>query len=443
MTKKYKQFRFEKYHFDYETYELSLHYSYDGERSYKERVSFSPPTGETEEVNRKMIDALAFYTFIVAGTSYYKSFVAAEMVVVDRVIDYWQADFFNMIYRGGLGQFLYENELKPDAVAQFSGTVEHTDHPEDYEGAGVLLMQSGGKDSLLSAELMRQAGNEFTSWHMSSTGKYPPVLDELGADVLVGKRRLDLEAIHRDWDDGAYNGHIPFSALYAGFAMIQAVLHGKNLVIASNERSADQANVMVDGFEVNHQFSKTYQVEQAIERYLHRYVSSDLHYGSILRPLNDVQVAALFARLAWPKYRQKYSSCNLANYKQGSDDGRLSWDGTCAKCANTFLILAPFVPKLELLELFGGKNLLRDGELTETFRQLLGMSDIKPFECVGTFEELQWAYAQACRRDSDFCNPDIRPTNASLDVDSLGQYQAFFDEFLNYKKILRPLKLSD
>lgn len=433
MTEKYTQFIFEKYHLDYETGELVMRYSYDGERHYTERVNFQMPKDKSA-INKDVVDSLCFYTFIIAGSSYYKSFMAEEMYV-EQDLDYWQADFFNMIYRGGLGQFIYENKLDPNDIAKFKASHKKGSITVDYEGAGVLLMQSGGKDSLLSAELMKKAGNEFTSWHMSSTGKHPKVLDAIGKPVVVTKRAYDYDAIKEDWENGGMAGHIPFSALWAGFGLIQAALLNMNVVMASNESSADEANVKIDGYEVNHQFTKTFMVEQAIEAYLERYVSPDIHYGSILRPLNELQVAKMFAKLGWPKYKNLYSSCNLANYKQGEDDGNLTWDGTCPKCANTFVLMAPFVRKQELLDLFSGKNLLTDESMTETYQQLLGLTDIKPFECVGTFDELQQAYNLAVKKDGDFKNPEIDTTDLIEGLDELGQYQDFFDEFIDYAKL--------
>lgn len=435
MTSKYKKFRFENYHYDFNTNTLVMHFSYDGIRHYTEKVHFQAPQNGYRP-NKDVIDALCFYTFIIAGSSYYKSFVASEIEIVGKRIDYWQAGFFNMIYRGGLSQFVYENSLSADDLAKFKGEGKSSGHAVEYDGAGVLLMQSGGKDSLLSSELMKLEGNEFVSWHMSSTGKYPPVLDEVGAEVIVSRREFNLDQMKQDWKDGAMNGHVPFSALYAGFALIQAALIGKNLVVASNESSSDQANVEIEGYKINHQFTKTFEVEQAIENYLRRYVSEDIHYGSILRPLNELQVGKLFARYAWPKYRSSYSSCNLANYKQGKDDGNLTWDGTCPKCANTFLILAPFVDKSELLEVFDGKNLLQDKDLTHTYEQLMGRSGDKPFECVGTFEELSLAYKLAVEKDPDYKNPELDVMEVEPIPDKLGPYQEYFNEFIKYKKYI-------
>ena len=55
-----------------------------------------------------------------------------------------------------------------------------------------------------------------------------------------------------------------------------------------------------------------------------------------------------------------------------------------------FLIFAPFIEKSELIKLFG-ENLFEKLELEQTYRELFGLSDIKPFECVGESEECRKA----------------------------------------------------
>lgn len=433
MMQKYKQFIFEHYGFDFETGVLTMKYSYDNELFFIETVEFSLPK-KRDKIDREALDALCFYTFIVAGSSYYKLFVAPEFKL-PKPVDYWQADFFNMIYSGGLSQFVYENKLDPSVLAKFIATDESSHCAGSYHGEGIVLMQSGGKDSLLAAELLKKADINFVGWHMSTTGSYPKVIDDAVKEVIVSRRKIDLVALQQGMKNGGLNGHVPFSAIFAGFGLIQAVLLNKEFLIASNESSADEANVEIDGYKVNHQFSKTYGVELAVQEYLSRYVSHDLKYGSILRPFDELTVGRLFAKYAWSKYRKKFSSCNLANYKQGEDDGELTWDGTCPKCANTFLLLAPFVDKAELLEMFNGKNLLTAEDMTETYRQLMGMSEIKPFECVGTFTEMQEAYRRAIKKSKEYKNPHIIIDDRDYE-ESMGEYQPIFDELINYEKLI-------
>jgi hypothetical protein len=146
---------------------------------------------------------------------------------------------------------------------------------------------------------------------------------------------------------------------------------------------------------VQHQWSKTLPAEQLMQHYISNYVSAGIEYGSPLRPFHEVKIAELFVNHAFVEYGQKFSSCNVANYKQGVDNKKLRWCGECPKCANAFLLFAPFLKPEQLEHMLGG-NLFQKPELLDTYKGLLGVDDIaKPLECVGEVEELRWAYNQA------------------------------------------------
>ncbi|MCK5444655.1 MAG: hypothetical protein KAI73_03475, partial [Rhodospirillaceae bacterium] len=62
------------------------------------------------------------------------------------------------------------------------------------------------------------------------------------------------------------------------------------------------------------------------------------------------------------------------------------WCCDCPKCRFVFLVLAPFVEKSRLVEIFG-KNMLDDASQIEGYRELLGLEGHKPWECVGEILE--------------------------------------------------------
>ena len=127
--------------------------------------------------------------------------------------------------------------------------------------------------------------------------------------------------------------------------------------------------------------------------YVKRYISSDIKVGSPIRKYTELRIAELFVNKCWQKYGYKFSSCNSANYKQGAQNGRLSWCGECAKCANTYLLFCPFLAPQVLQSLFDDIDLFRKPTLEKTFKGLLGIeNEMKPFECVGSVDELRFAY---------------------------------------------------
>ena len=54
------------------------------------------------------------------------------------------------------------------------------------------------------------------------------------------------------------------------------------------------------------------------------------------------------------------------------------------------IILSPFLYKEKLVNIFG-EDLFEKQELLKTFIELCGYGEVKPFECVGTFDEVKFA----------------------------------------------------
>ncbi|HQI46732.1 MAG TPA: hypothetical protein PLC59_11815, partial [Bacteroidales bacterium] len=79
-------------------------------------------------------------------------------------------------------------------------------------------------------------------------------------------------------------------------------------------------------------------------------------------------------------YFNVFKSCNVGSKND-------IWCGKCAKCLFTFIILSPFIPSETMIRIFGS-NLFEKKELICEFEQLIGLSETKPFECVGTIEEV-------------------------------------------------------
>jgi len=103
----------------------------------------------------------------------------------------------------------------------------------------------------------------------------------------------------------------------------------------------------------------------------------------MLRPINELQIAMLFAENK--KYHKIFKSCNV-----GSKSFPWRWCCNCPKCLFVYIILSPFLYKDELIEIFG-EDLFTKKELLNTFIELCGYGKTKPFECVGTFKEVNFA----------------------------------------------------
>lgn len=389
------RFVFRSYEFDAATKTAHFRYGFEDGRRFEEKIIFD---AASEEYDRETLDRALFLSFILIGTSYYKAFPSREVVFAQGVIDDWQAGFLNKVYGEGLSQYAFENGLTREDLPLFAPTGEAA-QPVAYGGRGIVALQSGGKDSLLTATLLNEAGVDYLPWYLGTSEYHPKLLDDLGRPLVTARRVLDLDALKKAQDEGGKNGHVPVTYIVQSLALVQAILAGKNEVLVSIAHEGEEPHAMIGDLPVTHQWSKTWGAEQLFAEYLERYVSPDVRVGSPLRAYSELRVAELFFQHAWDQFGGRFSSCNRANYRQQADNSELHWCGECPKCANAFLLFAPFVDAETLTGLFAGQDLFAKPMLQETFKGLLGIDGVmKPFECVGEIDELRYAYHQAQQR---------------------------------------------
>ncbi|MBC7746760.1 hypothetical protein H7Y40_02130, partial [Pedobacter sp.] len=364
-------------------------YGFANGAAFTEEVQFECASTYDE----KALDSALFLSFILVGSSYYKLFSSADVELATGNFDSWQADFFNSVYQEGLSQFAFENNLTRSDLAHFNATCQAPVGPSDYAGSGVLVMQSGGKDSLLTATLLKKSSKDFVAWYVSSGDHYPKVLDTIGSKLVINQRSIDTAGLTEALRSGGKNGHVPITYIIQSFAVIQAILLGKSDIITSIAHEGEEPHGQIGDLSVTHQWSKMWSSETSFADYVSRYISPNIRIGSGLRSYSELRVAELFVTHAWAEYGHRFSSCNIANYQQGSDNSELKWCGDCPKCANSYLLFAPFLPASELKSLFNNQDLFAKQSLELTFKGLLGIGDIsKPFECIGEIEELRLAY---------------------------------------------------
>ncbi len=248
-----------------------------------------------------------------------------------------------------------------------------------------LLLNGGGKDSAVAGELLREAGLPFT-W---LTVQSPRTASMSGVIAASGNPRA-LHIEHRARCPEPPDGSLRFPEVPAprlGFvSLLPAFLLGARYVVAGNEHSANEANLTARGVAVNHQWGKSLAAERAFAEYVERYLVRGLRYFSVLQPLYELQVVALFARR--PAYFQSFLSCNV-----GQRQNR--WCGACPKCAFVYVALAAFLDPPVLHGIFGGDLLARPRVRHWLQRLIAGR---KPFECVGTREEARLALHLALAR---------------------------------------------
>ena len=321
-------------------------------------------------------------TAVVLGVSYYK-LLAPTRIIVDFALTASEQDFALDVYSNGLGEFFARNNLERFGKIEIVARSDLTRaRPAPLLRDRALLPIGGGKDSLVSLELLERAGLDYTPFAVNPKGPILGSVEASGKTPLYVKRTLDAEMIRLGQQPGYLNGHVPSTAINSVIAALTALLFSYSRIILSNERSASEGNAIHDGREVNHQYSKSLDFERRIAKVLSDATGGALSYFSLLRPYSEARIAKLFARES--RFDRVFSSCNR-NFKLSGHDGPL-WCGECPKCHFTFLLMASRMDKQRMLSIFG-HDFLDVPANERSFRELTGLAGQKPWECVGEIEE--------------------------------------------------------
>jgi UDP-N-acetyl-alpha-D-muramoyl-L-alanyl-L-glutamate epimerase len=392
-------FRFVRCGFDPATGVAKLAYAFDDGPELVETVTFPGAPFALDQARAGAVERALRLLHLVAGVSYYKAAVPERIDIESYAIDADTAALLATIYENGLGEFAWRNGLQLRGRIRFPAEAQA---PGRASALGLrehaLVAIGGGKDSLVSIEALRAAGVAQTVAWIGGSQLIRACAERTGLPAMAIGRQLAPQLF--DYNrQGAWNGHIPVTAVNSSILVLAALLHGMDQVVFSNERSASYGSKIVaeDGSlaaEVNHQWSKGWEFEQAFGEHLQRHVAADLRYYSLLRPLSELAVARQFARTG--RYDAHFSSCNR-NFHILGERPVSRWCGVCPKCQFVFLALAPFMSKPRLVGILG-RNLLDDPAQADGFDALLEYRNHKPFECVGEGRESRAALAALAQR---------------------------------------------
>jgi len=378
-------------------YKITFDFEIEGLSSFAPTWTFPKCTeqGKTWE-NDPLFQKMVFSLGMVELASYWKLTCSPQVIVEAGNLSGDQILWWKDLYFNGLGEFFYINQIKEADPADFMEiicrgkdaieTVSSSGvkgRPAAVSGAenGVLVPIGGGKDSAVTLELLRSAGVPVYAYIINPRGATVHTTEAAGLDadhVISVKRTLDKRMLELN-GKGYLNGHTPFSALVAFSSIMAARMAGLSYVALSNESSANESTVK--GSTVNHQYSKSFKFEEDFHRYEMEYLSGSAYYFSMLRPLSEFQIARYFA--SQKQYHAIFRSCNAGSKTD-------SWCGHCPKCLFVYLILSPFLTETETEKIFG-RNMLEDRELKPLLEQLTGIQEEKPFECVGSRDEINTA----------------------------------------------------
>ncbi|GAA4683407.1 hypothetical protein [Phytohabitans rumicis] len=370
----YRRLSFPALSFDPATGVAALPYELD-DLAFTETVTFALPAGEPPQAFHRVLELL----HLVAGVSYFKVGAPPE-VVTTTPLSAPAVAFLNAVYSKGMAEYAYRNDLPHVLSLSVSAPTAVPAEPVAGRDGRPLSAVGGGKDSIVTLEALRHAGLDPVPFAVNPNWVIDSVFAASGLTPLAARRKLDPRLFELN-AAGALNGHIPVTAINSLIAVATAVLHGLGPVVMSNERSASDPNLLWNGHEINHQWSKGVEAEGLLRAALTAHAGLADPYFSLLRSRSELHIARSFASIT--AYDDVVTSCNAA-FKL--HDASARWCGHCPKCRFVFLALAPFMPRARLVGIFGA-DLLADPTQIPGYKELLGLDGHKPFECVGEVEE--------------------------------------------------------
>jgi len=387
-------FVYENFNFNFDDDALKITYQFNLSDKYWFRPTLTIPISGFRQnlmVSQEAIANMVFHIGMVELISYWKAacppiVIIKPALLTNDALVWWKKLWFN-----GLGEFFYLNgiETNEDDFLSVKCQSAQTVLPFSFVGSEkVMIPVGGGKDSAVTLELIKNAAfrvapfmlNPHTAGWNTLKSSGIPKEKAICAHRTIDPLLLDLNT------KGFLNGHTPFSALLAFVTLLAGALNGIKHVALSNESSANEATI--PGTLINHQYSKSWQFEGDFRGYVSEFICTGFNYFSFLRPLNELQIAAIFVR--YPNHFSTFRSCNAGSKTN-------EWCGKCPKCLFTSVILSPFMESKKLTAIFE-KNLLDDLTLKPIFDELTGVAAAKPFECVGTIDEVNAAVVAVIKK---------------------------------------------
>ncbi len=423
---KYLEIIYRKYDISYDEEYMIIKYTFEipNLKVFEPTISILRKDICNNSIDNNLLNSMVFRIGLIELISYYKCVCPKNIVLEAGYLEEDEKEWFKKLYLNGLSEFFYVNNIKVDNdIFEFINKGKKIDSfNTTYYGSGNLIPIGGGKDSIVTLELLKNYDNKCFAINPKQV--HLDCCEEV--ELYSVKRTIDKNLLELN-EKGFLNGHTPFSALVAFVSYLVAYLTNRKYIVLSNEGSANEETVI--GTNVNHQYSKTYEFENDFYNYTKKYFKIDIKYFSLLRPIKEIQIAYLFSK--YTKYHKVFRSCNL-----GSKKSPWEWCCNCPKCLFVYIILACFLEKDKMIEIFG-EDLLDRKDLEEYFLELIGQKDTKPFECIGTIDEVKFAMNKISGRYDSYLvklYKDNYYEDVNIELDKFYYENNVIDEYLDVLK---------
>lgn len=359
-------------------------------RTYTDRLFLKDVESEMwDRVPADVLEHTLQSLLLMIGINYWCLFPTKNICINGFTLSREQAEFWDTLYLHGLGEFFYNMQIDfRDLIAfpydenKVAPIPTRMDQPDR-----ALLLNGAGKDSILSAEILKSKNMPFDFFAFAPTPAHERIGKLVGAKTIEVTRRFDRIAnLYMSWH--GISSSYPSVSTFTFIATLLAELLGYNSIVFSNESSADFGNMNYLGLDVNHQWCKSSAAEKMVNDYVHRYITTDISTISMLRKYNELQIVEQFVK--YPKYLHHVTSCNTYFWLPRIEQRLRThgyWCNRCPKCVFLFTCFSAFLPHDEVVSIFGA-DLYKKKRLLSTFKRIMGIEGFKPLDCVGVPEEM-------------------------------------------------------
>lgn len=393
LREEYKEFYYNSYEITEDDESIYLEYEFEIARltKFNPTLRIAKKNMPFKSIDSVYVRNMVFNIGLIELISYWKSTCAPKVIIKCGYLNDEQIKWWKKLYFYGLGELFYTNNIHTSmddfmTIESMGDKNEFLYEKIDEKANGYIVPIGGGKDSCVTLETLKvDKENDYCLIVNPKpvTLKCAEIAGFESNNIIEIFRMIDKRLLELN-EKGCINGHTPFSTMLAFVTYLVAYLLGKKYVALSNENSANESNVV--GEKINHQYSKSFEFECDFEDYTEKFLKASVKYFSFLRPLNELQIAKIFSRLE--KFHPVFKSCNV-----GSKGKEWKWCCNCAKCLFAYIILSPFLYKDKLVDIFG-EDLFEKESLLDIFLGLTGHGENKPFDCVGTYEEVNFAVSK-------------------------------------------------
>lgn len=381
------------------TFTYKVEFGYGIKKTFTDRLSFPAISKDQwDKIPKGALEPALQALLLMIGINYWCAFPTKNIRIQGFTLSREQAQFWNSLYLNGLGEFFYDMKMDFHDLINFPYDENHqTPIPPKFElRERSLLLNGAGKDSILSAEILKSSNTPFDFFAFAPTPAHKRIAKIANAKTIEVTRSRDplLEIIMTY--SGISNSY-PSVSTFTFIATLLAEVLGYKSIIFSNERSADFGNLTYRGLEVNHQWCKSSEAEKLVNDYIQKFITPDISTKSLLRKYSELEIVRQFVQ--YPQYLRQVTSCNTYFWLHPLEQKLLRksyWCKGCPKCVFMFACFSAYLPKKELVSIFGA-DLYDKKRLLPSIRRILGIEGFKPLDCVGEPEEMILAMHMASK----------------------------------------------